>query len=217
VSAVLCLGLFYHLHNFQLEIFGHLSQPFSKAQKPIPWRLRQELFPLTTYVPLPSGEPKAIPKIQTSQPQESNERKAWRVQRQQAVKGAFVKSWRAYEKYAWLQDEVTPISGGSKQTFGGWGASLVDSLDSLWILGLEDDLDKAVGALKHIDFTRAGHGMLNVFETTIRYLGGLLSAHDLSNGKYPVLLEKAVQLGDMLYAAFDTPNRMPITRWYWEK
>jgi mannosyl-oligosaccharide alpha-1,2-mannosidase len=82
---------------------------------------------------------------------------------------------------------------------------------------LEDDFAKAVAALRDIDFTRAEHGMLNVFETTIRYLGGLLSAHDLSNGKYPILLQKAVELGDMLYAAFDTPNRMPITRWYWEK
>jgi mannosyl-oligosaccharide alpha-1,2-mannosidase len=47
----------------------------------------------------------------------------------------------------------------------------------------------------------------NFFETTIRHLGGLLSAYDLSNKK--VLLQKAIELGDMLYEAFDTPNRMP--------
>jgi mannosyl-oligosaccharide alpha-1,2-mannosidase len=44
-----------------------------------------------------------------------------------------------------------------------------------------------------------------------------LSAYDLSEGKHHVLLEKAVQLGDMLYGAFDTPNRLPITRWDWVK
>jgi mannosyl-oligosaccharide alpha-1,2-mannosidase len=54
---------------------------------------------------------------------------------------------------------------------------------------------------------------INVFETTIRYLGGFLSAYDLSNGQFPSLLTKAIEMGDMLYFAFDTPNRMPITRW----
>lgn len=171
---------------------------------------------MTSFVPLPTAEPKDIPRIQTTFQPESEDRKAWRTKRQQEVKSAFVKSWKAYEKYAWLQDEVTPISGGSRQTFGGWGATLVDALDSLLIFGMDADIDKAVGALKGIDFTRASHGMLNVFETTIRYLGGMLSAYDLSDGRYPILLEKATELGDMLYAAFDTPNRMPIMRWYWE-
>lgn len=40
-----------------------------------------------------------------------------------------------------------------------------------------------------------------------RYLGGLLSAYDLS--KEQVLLLKAIELGDMLYAGFDTPNHLP--------
>jgi mannosyl-oligosaccharide alpha-1,2-mannosidase len=84
-------------------------------------------------------------------------------------------------------------------------------------MGMHEELAEAVAAVQKIDFTRAARGMLNVFETTIRYMGGMLSAYDLSEGKYPILLEKATELGDMLYAAFDTPNRMPITRWYWEK
>jgi mannosyl-oligosaccharide alpha-1,2-mannosidase len=109
------------------------------------------------------------------------------------------------------------ISGQSKETFGGWGASLVDALDTLWIMGMEKEFAVAVEALHKIDFTRASRDMINVFETTIRYLGGMLSAYDLSGGKYPILLAKATELGDMLYAAFDTPNRMPVTRWYWEK
>ncbi|KAI5294008.1 hypothetical protein KEM52_004860, partial [Ascosphaera acerosa] len=95
--------------------------------------------------------------------------------------------------------------------FGGWAATLVDNLDTLWIMGLKDEFSEAVTAAAAIDFTSTYEETINVFETTIRYLGGLLSAYDLS--KEPVLLEKAGELGDMLYAAFDTPNRMPITRW----
>jgi mannosyl-oligosaccharide alpha-1,2-mannosidase len=54
-----------------------------------------------------------------------------------------------------------------------------------------------------------------LFETTIRYLGGLLGAYDVSGGKYKVLLEKAEELGEVLMGAFDTPNRMPLTYYHW--
>ena len=54
-----------------------------------------------------------------------------------------------------------------------------------------------------------------VFETTIRYLGGLLSAYDLSGNT--VLLKKAWELGNILYAAFDTPSRMPVPYWSLKK
>jgi mannosyl-oligosaccharide alpha-1,2-mannosidase len=41
-----------------------------------------------------------------------------------------------------------------------------------------------------------------VFETSIRYLAGLLSAFELSGQKYPILLEKAKQVGDKLAFAW---------------
>lgn len=47
-----------------------------------------------------------------------------------------------------------------------------------------------------------------MFETNIRYLGGLMAAYDLSGRS--VLLAKAVELGDMLFAGFNTPSRMPV-------
>jgi len=46
-------------------------------------------------------------------------------------------------------------------------------------------------------------------------LGGLLSAYDLSNES--VLLDKAVELGDMLYNGFDTPLRMPVNTFHFEQ
>ena len=95
---------------------------------------------MTSFVPLPTAEPKDIPRIQTTFQPESEDRKAWRTKRQQEVKSAFVKSWKAYEKYAWLQDEVTPISGGSRQTFGGWGATLlvIDAWPLAWTVDRTD-------------------------------------------------------------------------------
>jgi mannosyl-oligosaccharide alpha-1,2-mannosidase len=91
----------------------------------------------------------------------------------------------------------------------------VDSLDTLWIMGLKGEFEEAVDAVKDIDFSDSPTGDLNVFETTIRYLGGFLAAYDISGGKYPVLLEKATEVGELLYVAFDTPNRMPVLRWNW--
>lgn len=80
-------------------------------------------------------------------------------------------------------------------------------------MGMKDQFTHAVEALDQIDFSTCSLDEINVFETTIRYLGGFLSAYDLSNEQFPSLLTKAIEMGDMLYFAFDTPNRMPITRW----
>ena len=45
---------------------------------------------------------------------------------------------------------------------------------------------------------------VSFFETTIRYLGGLLSAFTLSQDQ--IFLRKAVDLADVLLPAFDTPT-----------
>lgn len=122
--------------------------------------------------------------------------------------------------HAWKKDELKPVEGGSLQTFGGWAASLVDTLDTLWIVGMKQEFKEAVEAVADINFNTTAEENLNVFETNIRYLGGFLGAYDLSHAdgdEHPILLQKAVEVGDLLYCAFDTPNRMPVMRWPWEK
>ncbi|KKY16986.1 putative glycosyl hydrolase family 47 protein [Phaeomoniella chlamydospora] len=114
-----------------------------------------------------------------------------------------------------MEDELAPVSGGTRKTFGGWAATLVDTLDTLHIMGLQEDFDIAVSEIESLDFGKPDAEELNTFETTIRYLGGFLSAYDLSDD--PLLLDKAVEVGEMLYVTFDTPNRMPMTRWQWRQ
>jgi len=53
---------------------------------------------------------------------------------------------------------------------------------------------------------KQGH-FAHFFETTIRYLGGLLSAYALSHE--PILLQKADKLGGKLLHIFDTPSGLP--------
>jgi len=60
---------------------------------------------------------------------------------------------------------------------------------------------------------------VSLFETTIRYLGGMLSAYDLMTGNITgktreteavrAVLEQAVHLADNLKVAFDTPSGVP--------
>lgn len=65
-------------------------------------------------------------------------------------------------------------------------------------MGMLDDFEEAVPEVGNINFNITEMDTLNLFETTIRYLGGLPGAYDLSDAKYPILLEKAKELGNML-------------------
>ncbi|CAK7212991.1 hypothetical protein SBRCBS47491_001651 [Sporothrix bragantina] len=156
---------------------------------------------------------KGIPKIQHKFDKESAAARKVRLERLDLVRANFTHAWNGYKTHAWMADEVRPIKGTPVSKFGGWAATLVDTLDTLWIMGLHAEFQNAVNAIELIDFSTTNLNEVNVFETTIRYLGGFLSAYDLSDGQYPSLLSKATELGDMLYLAFDTPNHVPVTRW----
>lgn len=115
-----------------------------------------------------------------------------------AVREAFLHAWLNYKKYAWGQDELKPIS----KTGGNWlgsAATILDSLDTLWIMNLTEEFDDCRKFVaEELDFTKTRGDMSN-FETTIRALGGLLSAYDLSHDH--VFLQKAEQLGDLMIKA----------------
>ena len=192
-------------------------QRFSTGQKTFGQYTFFEKNPVKEYLRFSTGPPLELPKLQHQFGAETEEKKAKRLERLAAVKESFQHSWSGYKKHAWLKDELSPIDGGAVQSFGGWAATLVDTLDTLWMMGMKDEFDEAVNAAKDIDFSTTSEEFLNVFETTIRYLGGFLGAYDLTGSSYPVLLQKATEVGDLLYCAFDTPNRMPATRWNWKE
>ncbi|KAA6411477.1 MAG: mannosyl-oligosaccharide alpha-1 [Lasallia pustulata] len=179
------------------------------------WRKYKQRYPVSSITPLPTGLSATIPKIQFAFGPETQSAKLRRLDRLDAVKESFLHSWGSYNDRAYMKDELAPVTGQYVQSFGGWAATYVDTLDTLLVMGLEQDFEAALKDLNEIDFTTSTLNIINVFESTIRFLGGLLGAYDLSNGNYPPLLEKATELGEMLYCAFDTPNRMPATRWEW--
>ncbi|KXT05895.1 hypothetical protein AC578_395 [Pseudocercospora eumusae] len=216
VIAILAIITVTHFHDgIATQARIHYAAFFPSAKKQSNGRFDWSQVPVH-YAPksltsIPSAKPKKLPQVQFDFPPESPEHAQTRKERQAVVKAAFERCWSAYKQYAWMADEVKPISGQMSNGFGGWAATLVDSLDVLWIMGLKDDFEEAVQAAMTIDLGKATQETVNVFETTIRHLGGLLSAYDLSGDKR--LLEKAKEFGEMLLKAFDTPNHMPITRW----
>ena len=170
------------------------------------WTTVPQKFPVSSFRSLPGEQPLALPAVQhvfgSSHVDSAETRR-----RQDTVRDVFLRCWRNYKSRAWLHDELRPVSGGARDTFGGWAATLVDALDTLWIMDIRDEFYEAASTVASLDFANSTATGVNVFETTIRHLGGLLSAYDLSGET--ALLNKATELGEMLYYAFDTPNRMP--------
>ena len=139
-------------------------------------------------------------------------------------------------------DEIQPISKNTQDPFAGWGASIIDALETLLIMDLQDEYNHCREHVNRLDFRlidghdwaygyrpaparmakgnlpahlqkpyRAGRDQdkdLRVFETHIRYLGGLLGAYDLSGDK--LMLERAEELAGILARAYKTQTAIPM-------
>lgn len=171
--------------------------------------------PVSQILSLSGRRPRKLRRIQHRFKPFTDDVLAVRAQRRETVKKVFQRCWSSYKAHAWMQDELTPVTGQARNPFGAWGATLVDSLDTLWIMEMFDDFEEAVNAAVNIDFgpNPANLEEVNLFETTIRYLGGFLAAYDMTQCSDDRLLDKAFEVGEMIYKAYDTPNRMPVTRW----
>ncbi|XP_077156899.1 mannosyl-oligosaccharide 1,2-alpha-mannosidase IA [Paroedura picta] len=118
-------------------------------------------------------------------------------------------AWDNYKRYAWGLNELKPISkqGHSSNLFGTiQGATIVDALDTLYIMEMKDEFKEAKEWVeKKLDFNV--NAEVSVFEVNIRFVGGLLSAYYLSGEE--VFRKKAVELGKKLLPAFHTPTGIP--------
>lgn len=116
-------------------------------------------------------------------------------------------AWASYVKYAWGHDELRPSTRSARDWYG---APLlitpVDALDTLVMLGLRDE---AAAARQLIDDQLSFDKDITVknFEITIRVLGGLLSAYQLTGDRK--LLWLADDLGARLLPVFSSPTGMP--------
>ncbi|KQS02439.1 alpha-mannosidase [Sphingomonas sp. Leaf357] len=125
------------------------------------------------------------------------------------VKAQMAWSWDRYRERAWGKDEIKPVSGGFSSfplKAHHLGLSLIEALDTLWVMGLDSRFQAGVDWVK-ANFDADVDGEVSVFETSIRLVGGLLSAHHACGDA--TLLAKARDLANRLLPAFATPTGMP--------
>ncbi|GAA5991158.1 hypothetical protein JCM5350_001929 [Sporobolomyces pararoseus] len=193
-----------------------------------------------------------------------------RMERRDWVKRAFLHAWQGYKDHAWGHDELAPVSNLWTDNYNGWGATIVDNLDTLLIMNLSHEYNLARKHVSDIDFTylvpSSSHFFstrlpplssldltpdpsidyknlpeyvdddeeqdsskkwinlrlkgsnspfspttIPLFETTIRYLGGLISAYDLSGD--PLMLQRAKELGDWLLPSLNTDWGLAVPRY----
>ncbi len=115
------------------------------------------------------------------------------------IRDGMKSAFQSYMRDAWKADEYKPISRRGENSFGGKGLTIIDSLDTLWLMDLKDEYNKALDFVK-TDFKFEGR--INVFENNIRVLGGLLSAYTLT--KEQIFLDKAIHVGEVLLTAFNS-------------
>jgi endoplasmic reticulum Man9GlcNAc2 1,2-alpha-mannosidase len=127
--------------------------------------------------------------------------------RAQNVKNAFKTAYGSYAKAAFGRDELKPVrvfrcsscwyltvpqmSNLPIDNFNGWGVMIVDSLDTMVLMGLDvrshsvsvplrahvqqDELTRAMEHVAGINVS-ATQQSVHFFETTIRYMGGYVRA-----------------------------------------
>ncbi|ETN67271.1 mannosyl-oligosaccharide alpha-1,2-mannosidase [Anopheles darlingi] len=145
----------------------------------------------------------------------------------------FYHAYRAYMDNAYPADELMPLSctgryrgvtpsrGDLDDTLGNFSMTLVDTLDTLVVLGDLEEFESAVKlVIKDVKFDN--DIIVSVFETNIRMIGGLLSGHilaeyvqkqaDVMSWYRGELLEMAKDLGYRLLPAFNTSTGIPHAR-----
>lgn len=190
------------------------------------------------------GPPKDLPRVQLEVVDYDIEHQEQDTIRKEWVKKAFLHLWNNYKKSAFGNDELRPMTSSADNKFNGYGATIIDALDTLLIMDLKDEYLLCRDHVKQVDFTYltptdpsqypkpSEHNLppldifnsdinkplnrvlisptvIPTFETVIRYLGGLISAYDLSGD--PLMKIRAIELGNWLLPSLGTlegfPNR----------
>ena len=129
----------------------------------------------------------------------------------QDVRASMAWAWRNYVERCFGQDQIKPVSGTADAFFfpGGppMGLTAVEALNTLYVMGLDAEAHESLRWIMdnlHFDID----GEVQLFETSIRILGGLLAGYHATHEKK--LLTLAKDLADRLSPAFTkSPTGMP--------
>ncbi|XP_036318435.1 mannosyl-oligosaccharide alpha-1,2-mannosidase IA isoform X2 [Rhagoletis pomonella] len=127
------------------------------------------------------------------------------------VKQMMLHAWENYKLYAWGKNELRPLSQRphSGSIFGAYdlGATIVDGLDTLYLMGLEKEYQEGRDWIERKFSLDNISADLSVFETNIRFVGGMLTLYAFTGDN--LYKEKAQHIADKLLPAFQTPTGIP--------
>ncbi|TPX34918.1 hypothetical protein SmJEL517_g02598 [Synchytrium microbalum] len=129
------------------------------------------------------------------------------VEMMDGVRDMMKHAWKGYLTYANNTDELRPISRRGHNWYNDQSllATPVDSLDTFWLMGLHDEYTTAKAMVLDMSFDKPI--TINLFETIIRQVGGLLSAYDLDGDV--AYIKKCVELVDRVMPAFNGTLGIP--------
>ncbi|XP_030766137.1 LOW QUALITY PROTEIN: ER degradation-enhancing alpha-mannosidase-like protein 3 [Sitophilus oryzae] len=159
--------------------------------------------------------------------------KGERIKLREEARDMFYHAYNAYMENAYPADELMPLScqgryrgltpnrGDIDDSLGNFSLTLIDTLDTLVVLGDFEEFEHGVKlVIKDVNFDN--DIVVSVFETNIRVVGGLLSAHilaDLLQQRDGImswykgeLLDMAKDVGYRLLPAFNTTTGIPHAR-----
>lgn len=142
---------------------------------------------------------------------EEQEASGWddaaRARLAEEVRAEFWHAWTGYKQHAWGHDGLKPLSNGYYDWYEvPFYMTALDALDTMLLMGLDDEATATQRFL--LDSLAFDQDVfVQTFEVTIRLLGGLLSAHQMTGE--PRFLDLAENLATRLMPAFESPTGMP--------
>lgn len=126
-----------------------------------------------------------------------------------SVRTMVQEAWSAYKTHALGFDDLQPASRTGRNWYKGGSLLItpIDALSTFALLGMSKEFGEARDMLSTSSFELPD--FVSFFEITIRNLGGLLSAFELTGRSDRLFLDKAVDLADRLIYAFDPTTGLP--------
>ncbi|CZR55603.1 related to Mannosyl-oligosaccharide alpha-1,2-mannosidase [Phialocephala subalpina] len=175
-----------------------------------------EHFFLAVFAGTVAAQGNSCKTIQYAFPAETN----GNATRAEAVKAAYIRSWSEYAANCFGNDDLLPVSRGCRNDLDGFGATIIDGMDTAIIMGLTNIVARQLEHAATVDFSKAS-ALVELFDINIRYIGGMLSAHDLlASGLFPnpynqnhvdALVTQAAKLATNLKPCFETATGLPAT------
>ncbi|CAH0387452.1 unnamed protein product [Bemisia tabaci] len=177
----------------------------SSMKAEVPFKV-PSVVDLSKVVTVPPAESDNYPVVQGGEDPDPAVR-----EKRNKVKEMTKHAWDSYVRWAWGKNELRPLSKrphpGSVFGTTPLGVTIVDGLDTLFIMGLNEEYKQGRDWVAHNLNVEGLNVDLSVFETNIRIVGGLISCFALTGDT--LLRDKAEMVAKKLLPAFQTPTGIP--------